>query len=179
MPRYFSYEIAINIFLKLVCRFPFNMFNIEFPRLLHNISESLKSRDFDIRNNARKALTEIALITGPYFFHYIVNELNSVLTLGYTQHVKNYTLYYLIQSMIHPKNEQTAQKVEIGSFDYCLNSILPVFADEILGKLQEEKEVEEIKSKIPEFRTSKAFEAFNLLASVIDVKKSVSYPFIN
>lgn len=76
--------------------------------------------------------------------------------------------------MIHPKNEQTAQKVEIGSFDYCLNSILPVFADEILGKLHEEKEVEEIKQKIPEFRTSKAFESFNLLASVIDVKKTVS-----
>lgn len=44
--------------------------------------EALKSRDYDIRNNARKALTEIVHITGPYFFHYVVNEMKSVLNLG-------------------------------------------------------------------------------------------------
>jgi len=45
------------------------------------------------------------------------------------------------------------------------------------GNLQEEKEVTEIKQKIPEFKTSKAYEAFQLLASVIDVKKTVNKLF--
>ena len=123
------------------------MFNVEFPRLIHNMCEALRSRDYDIRTNARKALTEIVHITGPYFFHYIVNEMKAVLNLGififkifliilgYQQHVKNYTLYYLLQSLIHPKNDETAHNVPKGSLDYCLPSILPVFVDEILGKI--------------------------------------------
>lgn len=160
---------------KVACRLPYNVFNSEYPRLIHNMCESLRSRDFDIRTNARKALTEIVSITGPYFFHYIVNEMKSVLTLGYQQHIKNYTLYYLLQSMIHPKNTAEAKEVEIGSLDYCLPNILPVFIEEILGHLQEEKQVAEIKNKIPEFKTSKAYEAFQLLSSVINVKQTFIY----
>ena len=67
---------------KLVCKMPLNIFNVEFPRLIGNICESLKSRDFEIRNNARKALGEITKITGPYFLHFVIKELSSSLTLG-------------------------------------------------------------------------------------------------
>lgn len=37
-------------------------------------------------------------------------------------------------------NEPHSQKVEVGSLDYCLESILEVFTDEILGLMYEEKE---------------------------------------
>jgi len=159
---------------KLVCRFPFHLFNIEYPRLIHNICENLKSRDYDIRNNSRKALSEIMMNTGPYFFHYIVREMSATLLSGYQKHILNYTLYFLLHNLIVGKDSEEARpNFEIGSLDYCLESILPIFTEEILGKLHEEKEAEEIKSKIPEYKTSKAYDGFYLLATVIDFKRTV------
>ena len=46
------------------------------------ICNSLKSRDFEIRDNARKALSEMLAITGPHFFNYAIKEINYSMTLG-------------------------------------------------------------------------------------------------
>ncbi len=44
--------------------------------------------------------------------------------------------------------------------------------------MQEEKEAVEIKNKIPEFKTSKAYDGFYLLATVIDFKRTVIIRYI-
>jgi hypothetical protein len=41
------------------------------------------------------------------------------------------------------------------------------------GRIQEEKEVQEIKNKTPEFKKTKAYECFNLLAKVINFESTV------
>ena len=58
--------------VKLIKKFPINIFSIEFPRIIQTICNNLKSRDNEERNNARKALFEITKIMGPYFLDIII-----------------------------------------------------------------------------------------------------------
>ena len=90
--------------------------------------------------------------------------------LGYQKHIKNFTIHYLLKNLIEPKD---GNPIENGSLDYCLATILPLINEEIFGGIQEEKEVEEIKKKTPEFKSSKAFDCYQILASIIDFKKTV------
>ena len=58
------------------------MFLLEFPKVVTNISNSLKSRSLEVRDNARKAFVEIIKILGPYFLYNIVREMTNILQLG-------------------------------------------------------------------------------------------------
>lgn len=58
------------------------MFLLEFPKVITNVSNSLKSRSLEVRDNARKALVEIIKILGPNFLYSIIKEMRHVLQLG-------------------------------------------------------------------------------------------------
>jgi len=60
---------------KLIRKLPLKIFILQFERLLRNICELLKSREFEVRENARKVLIEISLLVGPYFMFMIIKEL--------------------------------------------------------------------------------------------------------
>ena len=91
---------AATAITKVIRRLPLKVFAIEFHRIIRNISEVLKSRDFEIRNNARKVLIEISSLTGPYFLFMIIKELSYMLKRGYQKHILNYTIYLLLKNMI-------------------------------------------------------------------------------
>ena len=66
----------------MIKKFPLDMFLLEFPKVITNVSNSLKSRSLEVRDNARKALVEIIKILGPHFLYNIVREMIHVLQLG-------------------------------------------------------------------------------------------------
>jgi U3 small nucleolar RNA-associated protein 20 len=111
---------------------------------------------------------------GPYFFHFVAKQMNVTLVNGYQKHILSYTLFFLLKCLIEKRDEE-GLLIETGTLDYCLEDILPVFIDEILGKVRDEKEVQEIKNRIPEFKTSKAYDGFQLLSCVIDFNRSVKF----
>jgi hypothetical protein len=63
-------------------KFPTEIFLLEFPKVIANICNALKSRSLETRDNARKALTEIINIIGPHFLFNIIKEMSSILKLG-------------------------------------------------------------------------------------------------
>jgi hypothetical protein len=89
----------------------------------------------------------------------------------------SYTLFFLLKCLIEKRDEE-GFLIETGSIDYCLEEILPVFIDEILGRVRDEKEVQEIKNKIPEFKTSKAYDGLHLISCVLDFNRTVENSFI-
>jgi len=64
-------------------------------RVVNNIAVILQSRDFEVRESARKALLLVLEETGPFFMHFVLNELKFHLCKGFMVHVRNYTIHYL------------------------------------------------------------------------------------
>ena len=50
---------------KILIKFPLQIFLHEFQRVLIKMSRLLKKKDVNVRNSARKCLSEIAKIVGP------------------------------------------------------------------------------------------------------------------
>lgn len=181
-------HVAISI-VKLIRVQPLDIFKNEFIRVVNNICVSLKARDSEIRDSARKALLEIAQTTGPFFLHFIFQELKFHLDKGFMLHVRNYTIWYLLKNMIsasdHMMNEaiqnedeaeQTVQQqqqnnvlyIENGNQDYCQDLQIPMLVEEVIGKIEEEKNVAEVKNKSIEFKSKHGQDCFSLIAMKIN-----------
>ena len=156
---------------KVIRYLPLKIFVIEFHRLIRNITEILRSRDYEARNNARKTLVEISSLTGPYFMYMIIRELEFMLKRGYQKHILNFTVYLLLKNMIH--HEQKGKEYPLakpGSLDQCLPVVLPLLYDELIGELEEEKQFFMRMVKDPEYKKQGAKECFELFGSFIDFK---------
>lgn len=163
----------IRIFLtvaivKLIKKFPLDLFLIEFPKVLHNISNSLKSRSLETRDTARKALLETLSILGPHFLYNMIRELTHILQLGYQKHVRNYTIFTLLKHI-------EKMGVQSGDLDYCIELIVPSLLEEVSGDLQEEKESEEYREKTMEVKRSRVNESFFILAKIVDFENNVNF----
>ncbi|KAL4488796.1 hypothetical protein ABPG72_016449 [Tetrahymena utriculariae] len=152
--------------IKLLIKFPKEIFRIEFPKLVNKVVKNLRTKDNDERNFTRKVLLEIVRMTGPYFFHYIVKELKFFLKNGWESHILNYTIYTLL-------TELDNKKIPIGSLDYCHSEIFPLLVDEIFGKLMEEKDLQ--MTKIPEQKKNKANATFQLFAKNLDFRNVINF----
>jgi len=82
--------------IRLLVKFPKEIFRIEFPKIVNKVVKNLRTKDNDERQFARKVLVEIVRITGPYFFHYILKELKYFLKEGWEMHILNFTVFTLI-----------------------------------------------------------------------------------
>ena len=175
-------EVALGI-INLIKLMPFSVFNTELIGLISKICSVLTDRDEDRRKSARNTLTNLLKILGPFFFGFFTKELAFHLKRGYEVHIRNYMIYKLIESMIVPttggaggivgalaNSSSETGTIECGEIDYTVPIVSPLLADEISGDLEEEKEVQEIKNKMLEFRKNKALESFKLLAQKIDFK---------
>ena len=163
---------------KIIRRLPLKVFVIEFHRLIRNITEVLKNRDFEVRNNARKVLLKVSSLTGPYFLFMIIRELQFMLQKGYMKHILNYTVFLLLKNMVHPDMDNKVgdyPHAAPGSLDQCLKVVLPLFFDELIGELEEEKAFFNMMVKDPEYKKKKALTCFQLLGGFIDFPSSVGF----
>jgi hypothetical protein len=157
-------EVALSI-LQLIKIFPLNMFNSELIGTINKICSVLTDRDDNKRKAARNTLAQMLKELGPYFLGFFVKELAFHLKRGFEMHVRNYTIHKLIESLVKPVQ---GEPIKTGSIDYSMRTIAPLLMDEIMGDLEAEKEVEEIKHKIIEYKKNKGVDSFKLLASKID-----------
>jgi U3 small nucleolar RNA-associated protein 20 len=152
-------HVAISI-IKLIRVLPLNIFKTEFIRVINKIAVTLQSRENEVRDSARKALLEIALTTGPFFLHFILQELKFHLDKGFMLHTRNYTVHYILAQLV--------PTIKVGSIDYCLDLLVPMLNEEILGSLEEEKEVREIKNKSVEFKGKHGYDCYKLIGTKLN-----------
>lgn len=160
-----SEKVDVNISLaalRVLKLLPGDVMDSQLPSIIHRISNFLKNRLESIRDEARCALADCLKELGLEYLHFIVRVLRSTLKRGFELHVLGYTLNFILSKfLITPIS---------GKLDYCLEDLLSVAQNDILGDVAEEKEVEKIASKMKETKKQKSFETLKLIAQSITFK---------
>ncbi|MBA0870529.1 hypothetical protein Goshw_013714, partial [Gossypium schwendimanii] len=148
--------------LKLLKLLPGDVMESQLSSIIHRISNFLKNRLESIRDEARSALAECLKVLGLEYLQFIIRVLRATLKRGFELHVLGYTLNFLLSKTLSSSSD--------GSLDYCLEDLLGVVENDILGDVAEEKEVDKIASKMKETRKCKSFETLKLIAQSITFK---------
>ncbi|XP_062109162.1 uncharacterized protein LOC133819824 isoform X2 [Humulus lupulus] len=160
-----SDKVNVNInlaALKLLKLLPGDIMDSQLPSIVHRISNFLKNRLESIRDEARSALAACLKELGLEYLQFLVRVLRTTLKRGYEMHVLGYTLNFILSKFL---------SVPVcGKLDYCLEDLLSVVDNDILGDVAEEKEVDKIASKMKETRKRKSFETLQLIAQSITFK---------
>lgn len=126
------------------------------PGVLLDICHILKSRTQESRDQSRKTLSEIAVLTGPNYVGFILKALRTALQRGYQLHVLSYTLHYILVNL--------ASQLKPGDLDYCVADIVDIVMDDTFGVTGQEKDAEEYISKMKEVRSSKSFDTMDIVS---------------
>ncbi|TYJ14812.1 hypothetical protein E1A91_A10G142700v1 [Gossypium mustelinum] len=148
--------------LKLLKLLPGDVMESQLSSIIHRISNFLKNRLESIRDEARSALAECLKVLGLEYLQFIIRVLRATLKRGFELHVLGYTLNFLLSKTLSSSSDE--------SLDYCLEDLLGVVENDILGDVAEEKEVDKIASKMKETRKCKSFETLKLIAQSITFK---------
>ncbi|KAL7121582.1 hypothetical protein ACP275_02G190700 [Erythranthe tilingii] len=148
--------------LKILKLLPGEILDSQLPTIVHRISNFLKHRMESVRNEARSALAVCLKELGIEYLQFIVKVMKSTLKRGSELHILGYTLNFLLSNF--PVNQIS------GKVDYCLDELLSVVENDILGDISEQKEVEKLASKMKETRKQKSFETLKTIAQSITFK---------
>ena len=102
----------------------------------------LRSRDFNQREAARKALLGALDKLGSGWFHLFLDELKSGLQRGYQRHVLMATISNLLNN----------HKFKTGSIDGSVESLSIILNNDLIGDLGRERKVAKLIEKTPEAR---------------------------
>jgi U3 small nucleolar RNA-associated protein 20 len=137
------------------------------PGILLDVCNILRSRDQQIRDDARTTLADVSLILGPRYLHLVVKELRTALNRGYQVHVLTYTMHKIVMTMV--------PQLQPGDLDYCLSELTSLLMDDIFGAAGIEKDNDDYVSSMKEVKGnkkhSKSFGIIEALAGVTSVKK--------
>lgn len=162
-----SERVNVNISLaalKLLKLLPGDVMDLYLPTIVHRISNFLKSHLESIRDEARSALATCLKELGLEYLQFIVKVLQSTLKRGYELHVLGYTLNFILSKCL--------SSPVVGKIDCCVEDLLSVIENDILGDVAEQKEVEKIASKMKETRRKKSFESLKLVAQNVTFKSN-------
>ncbi|CAN1813709.1 U3 small nucleolar RNA-associated protein 20 [Linum perenne] len=156
-------NVVISVIeLKLLKLLPGDRLDAQLPGIIHRIADHLKSHKVSIRNEARGALVACLKELGLDYLQLVVRVLQSTLKQGSQLHVLGYTLNFILSDL-----QSTFGSVKL---DYCLEELLDVVENDILGDVAAEKEVEKIASKMKETRKRMSFETLKTIAENITFK---------
>jgi U3 small nucleolar RNA-associated protein 20 len=148
---------------KLLQSLPKAALHSHLPGILLKICSQLKNRDRDTRDMARNALVKIAQSLGPCYVPYIVKEMKESLTKGYQVHILGFSIYALLTGL--------SQHLNSGDLDPCSVDVREILVNDLFGAPEEERDTPEAIKKLPEAKTSKSYDCFELLVSKLSPKE--------
>lgn len=157
-----SEDVNVNISLtavKLLKLLPEETMEAQLPSIIYRTCNFLKHRLESKRDEARSALAACAKELGMEKLHLVVKVLKATLKRGFELHVLGYTLNFILSKMLIVPS--------VGKLDHCLEELLYIAENDILGDVAEEKEVDKIASKMKETRKVKSFETLKLISQSI------------
>lgn len=133
-------------------------------RLLTVLSQILRSKSQETRDQVRETLCRIAVSLGPKYMPLTLKELRSALPRGPQLHVLAYVSHALVvhvTSGCHPE--------AFGPLDDCVSDLARVSAEVIFGDSGKDVQAEDFKTKMREVRSSasKGLDTFALVARYI------------
>jgi U3 small nucleolar RNA-associated protein 20 len=152
-----SLRVPVAVALtKVLLVLPSSEIEARLPGVLLDICHILKSRTQESRDQSRKTLSEIAVLTGPTYLGFILKALRTALQRGYQLHVLSFTLHYILVNL--------AGQLKPGDLDYCLSDIVDVVMDDTFGITGQEKDAEEYISKMKEVKSSKSYDTIDIIS---------------
>uniref|UniRef100_A0A7N1A2N7 ARM repeat superfamily protein n=1 Tax=Kalanchoe fedtschenkoi TaxID=63787 RepID=A0A7N1A2N7_KALFE len=148
--------------LKVLKLLPGDAKDSQLPTIIHRISNFLKNRLESVRDDARSALAACLKELGLEYLPVIITTLQSTLKRGFEMHVLGYSVHFILSSCF--------VNAASGMLDKCLQDLLLIVVNDILGDVSEEKEVEKIAFKMKETRKRKSFETLRLIAGNVTFK---------
>ncbi|KYN05358.1 Small subunit processome component 20 like protein [Cyphomyrmex costatus] len=145
--------------VKLLQKMPENLLDTNLPGIFMKLCTFLKSRMESVRRATREILQKIMITLGPKYLHYLLKELNTLLTKGFQVHVLVYTVQAVLLAL-----KPYYQKMDINN---NLQSILSVCKIDLFGLTAEEKEIVGITKKVSEAKSTKSYDIFHILAEFI------------
>lgn len=153
-------NVSINLaMLKLLKLLSGEILDSQLPSIIHRVSNFLKSRLESARDEARSALAACLKELGVDYLHFVLKVLQATLKRGFEVHVLGYTLNFILSKVLLDPGK--------GTLDYCLEDLLSVVENDILGDVSEQKEVEKIASKMKETKKLVSFETLKMIAQNI------------
>ncbi|GAB7360796.1 hypothetical protein MBLNU230_g0783t1 [Neophaeotheca triangularis] len=152
--------VALTV-VKLLDTLPVSEFAQRLPGVLMNLSQVLRSKSQEARDQTRKTMFAISAVIGPRYFGFMVKELRSALRFGYQLHVMSFTVHSLLVS--------AGERLQPGDLDEFIPELTSVIMDDIFGVTGQEKEAEEYKSGMKEVKSSKSFDTMEILARLTSV----------
>lgn len=117
------------------------------PKVITALCNILTSHIQSARDSARDTLVTISTVLGPSFLSFIITGLKTSLRRGYQLHVLGFTLHSILSA-----NEKV---FKFGSIETCVESITEICMNDIFGEPGKERQVQELKGKMREMKSSK------------------------
>ncbi|EDQ86381.1 uncharacterized protein MONBRDRAFT_11008 [Monosiga brevicollis MX1] len=145
----------VRLFLNL----PDQVLRAQLPHVLLKLVAMLRHRHNSLRDEARRVFVDVSVMLGPAYLQALVKELKDGLTRGYQRHVLSYTLHQVLHAL--------QPSFAPGDVDACLDPVMEVVMDDILGLAGEEKDSDEIPNRIKEAKKSNCYETAAVMATFI------------
>ncbi|KAI6646604.1 Small subunit processome component 20-like [Oopsacas minuta] len=150
--------IALAI-VHLLLKLPQKLMDLHLPSILLKLIRALDTRDWDLRQDVRRVLRDVAVSIGAEHLERIFSEMQQLLTRGYQLHILTYTIHNILEGV--------KKKLKQGDLDSCVRVLTEIVVNDLFGKPSEEREIRELAVKTVEVRHPKAPEVLELLSSFI------------
>ncbi|KAL7754393.1 U3 snoRNP protein [Sorochytrium milnesiophthora] len=141
---------------KLLRRMPESLLNQQLPLVLTKLCYILRSHLEDARDTARDTMLKIARMLEPQHLHFIVQQMQEVLTSGYQLHVLGYSVHALLVGL--------RPQLKPGYLDHCVSDLVRIAVADIFGDVGAEKDAEDYVKKMKELRATKSYDTLDIVA---------------
>jgi U3 small nucleolar RNA-associated protein 20 len=144
---------------KLLKQLPQRSMEIHLPKLLLTLANILTSHLQSTRDSARATLVTISIMLDSHYLPFILRSLRTALKRGYQLHVLGYTVHAIL--------EEGIKHFATNSIDPSAQMIVEIAIQDIFGESAKEREVQELRNKMREIRTTKSYETLEFLARLV------------
>ena len=150
--------VALAI-VQLLLKLPQQLMDQHLPGIILKLIRALHTRDWDMRQDVRRVLREVAVSIGAGHLERMFSEMQQQLTRGFQLHILTYTVHSILDGM--------KKKLRPGDLDGCVRVLSEIVVNDLFGRPSEEREVRELAVKTVEVRHPKGPEVLELMSSFL------------
>ena len=153
--------------VHLLGRLPSDFFDLHFPRMLTSLLSQLQRREQEARDITRRVMVDMVPVIGVQRLATVLDEARATLRRGNQPHVLGYYIHCVLERLVR-------ERVEVGLLDDCVECVMGVVMDELVGEVGREKEVDALKRQAKEVRASKSMDVIEALSELVSFKRIVA-----
>ena len=153
--------------VHLLGRLPSDFFDLHFPRLLTSLLSQLQRREQEARDVTRRVMVDMVPVIGVQRLATVLDEARATMRRGNQPHVLGYYIHCVLERLVR-------ERVAVGLLDDCVECVMGVVMDEMVGEVGREKEVDALKRQAKEVRMNKSMEVVEALSELCSFDRIVT-----